>query len=69
MIAAFVVGPTAFGPCGPVSSAVYAIASSSLIALAVVSLFTGFKVAFLPFKLCPVIFGISAVLIAWGAWM
>jgi hypothetical protein len=32
-------------------------------------LFTGFKVSFLPFRLCPVIFGFSAALIAWGAWL
>jgi hypothetical protein len=38
-----------------------------LVVLAVVSLFTGFKVAFLPFRLCPVIFGVSAALIVWGA--
>jgi hypothetical protein len=36
--------------------------------LAVVSLFTGFRIAFLPFRLCPFIFGAAAALIAWGAW-
>lgn len=60
---------TAIQPDAAVSLAVYAVAIGTLIVLSVVSLFTGFKVAFLPFKLCPVIFGISAVLIGWGGWL
>jgi hypothetical protein len=67
--AAFVAAATVIEPRAAVSSAVYAVAVGTLVALAVVSLFTGFKVAFLPFKLCPVIFGVSAALIAWGAWL
>ena len=67
--AAFVVATTAIQPDAAVSSAVYAVATGTLVALAVVSLFTGFKVAFLPFRLCPVIFGVSAALISWGAWL
>ena len=59
---------TATGPDTAVSSAVFAVAIGTLIALALVSLFTGFKVEFLPFRLCPLIFGLSAVLIAAGAW-
>jgi len=66
--AAFVAAATAVEPGAAVSSAVYAVAIGTLVVLAVVSLFTGFKVAFLPFRLCPVIFGVSAALIAWGAW-
>jgi hypothetical protein len=66
--AAFVASATAVDPGAAVSSAVYAVALGTLVVLAVVSLFTGFKVAFLPFRLCPVIFGVSAALIAWGAW-
>ena len=65
----FVAAATAIQPDAAVSSAVYAVAIGTLIALSVVSLFTGFKVAFLPFKLCPVIFGLSACLIVWGAWL
>ena len=56
-------------PQAPVSSAVYAVAIGTLVVLAVVSLFTGFKVAFLPYRLCPVIFCLSAALIACGAWL
>lgn len=29
---------------------------------------TGFRIAFLPFRLCPFVFGLSAASIAWGAW-
>jgi hypothetical protein len=67
--AAFVAAATAVDPGAAVSSAVYSVAIGTLVVLAVVSLFTGFKVAFLPFRLCPVIFGVSAALIAWGAWL
>jgi len=37
-----------------------------LVALSIVSFFTGFKVKFLPYKLCPVIFLTSAILILLG---
>jgi hypothetical protein len=67
-IAAFVAVTTAIDAGAAVSSAVYAIAIVTLIVLAVVSLFTGFRIAFLPFRLCPFIFGAAAALIAWGAW-
>ena len=67
--AAFVAVATAVDPGAAVSSAVYAVAIGTLVVLAVVSLFTGFKVDFLPFRLCPVIFSVSAALIAWGAWL
>ena len=67
--AAFVAAATAIQPEAPVSSAIYMVAIGTLVVLAVVSLFTGFKVAFLPFRLCPFIFGISAALITWGAWL
>jgi hypothetical protein len=67
--AGFVAAATAVDPGAAVSSAMYAVALGTLVVLAAVSLFTGFKVAFLPFRLCPVIFGVSAALIAWGAWL
>ena len=50
----------------PASQAVYISSAVVLLVLAVVSFLTGFKVAFVPFKLCPVIFIISAVLFAIG---
>lgn len=57
---------TIIDPQNPVSTAVYFLSSSGLIVLALVSLFTGFKVKFLPFRLCPFIFTASAVLILIG---
>ena len=49
-----------------VSTAVYLISVIMLLVMAVLSLFTGFKISFLPFKLCPIIFTTSAVLILIG---
>lgn len=66
--AAFVAVAAAIQPQALVSSAVYVVAICTLVLLAVVSLFTGFKIAFLPFRLCPFIFTVSAGMIAWGAW-
>jgi len=66
--AAFVAAVTAVDPRSAAACAVYGVAIATTIALAVVSLFTGFRIAFLPFRLCPVLFSLSAVLIAWGAW-
>jgi hypothetical protein len=45
---------------------VFLASTGILIVLAVVSLFTGFKVNFLPYKLCPVLFTTSAILILAG---
>lgn len=58
---------TVIDPASIVSKAVYLVSALALIVLASVSLFTGFKVNFLPFKLCPVIFTVSAVLILLGS--
>ncbi len=51
-------------PASSVSLTVYWASAGFLVSMAVVSLFTGFKVAFLAFKLCPFIFTGSAILIA-----
>jgi len=51
----------------PVAGVVYYSSAAALIVLAFVSLATGFKVSFLPYKLCPFIFGLSALLIILGA--
>ena len=67
--AAFVVAATATNTAATTSTVVYMVATTTLLVLAVVSLFTGFRVAFLPFRLCPFIFGLSALLIALGAWL
>ena len=68
-LAALVAVVTVLDATTSVSSAVYALAIATLVVLALVSLFTGFRVAFLPFRLCPFIFGLSAILIALGAWL
>lgn len=57
---------TTIDPVSVVSKAVYAVSAVGLIVLAIVSLLTGFRVKMLPFKLCPVIFTASALLILIG---
>ncbi len=57
---------TAIGHTSSISLVFYLSSGVILIVLAVVSFFTGFKISFLPFKLCPVIFITSAVLIILG---
>ena len=65
-VGAFVVVVTAIDHTSKEARAVYAVAIAALLALAVVSTFTGFRIRFLPFRLCPVIFTTAAVLIAIG---
>ncbi|MBY9016523.1 MAG: hypothetical protein KGD68_12585 [Candidatus Lokiarchaeota archaeon] len=52
-----------------VSQYVFLFCSVFLFSLAILSLFTGAKVNFIPFKLCPVIFTISGVLILIGTYL
>jgi hypothetical protein len=68
-LAALVVAVTEVDAVASAASAAYAVAIGTLVVLAGVSLLTGFRVAFLPFRLCPFIFGLSAALIALGAWL
>jgi hypothetical protein len=49
-----------------VSKVVFILSTFVLLTLAIVSLFTGFRVKFFPFKLCPLIFTVSALLILFG---
>lgn len=51
---------------GP-SIAVYILSSLMLVSMSLISFFTGFKIKFIPFKLCPLIFLGSAVLITLGS--
>ncbi len=46
--------------------AVYVLSAIMLVAMAVLSLLTGFRIDFLPFRLCPFIFGLSALLLLVG---
>lgn len=61
-----VIGLTVIGKQGEVTSFMYYFSAGGLIVLAVVSVFTGFKVNFFPFKMCPFLFTISALLIILG---
>ena len=67
--ATFVAVATAIQPEAAVTSAIYAVAVATLVVLAIVSLFTGFRIAFLPFRLCPFVLGAAAAMIAGGAWL
>ena len=53
----------------PISRLVYWLSFAVLNVLSVVSIFTGFKVDFLPFKLCPFIFTSSSILIILGGYI
>ncbi len=57
---------TIIGRHDPVSRMVYLVLFFFLNALSIISLFTGFKVSLPPFKLCPVIFTGSSLLIMTG---
>ena len=57
---------TAVDAASGVSRSVYVVAAIGLLVFATVSLFTGFRVRFLPFRLCPFIFTASAALILLG---
>ena len=45
---------------------VYIASPCFLFSMAILSFFTGFRVYFLPYKLCPLIFSISGILILFG---
>ena len=57
---------TILDPTSTISIAIYIVSSCFLVILAIVSLFTGFRIDFIPFRLCPIIFTSSAVLISLG---
>ena len=65
-ISAVVFAVTLIDHTSTVSQAVYWLAIVALNALSVISLFTGFKINFLPYKLCPVFFTSSSMLILLG---
>jgi len=52
-----------------VKNAVYILIFIMLIQMAVLSLITAFKIDFLPYKLCPLIFTVSGLLILQGAFL
>ena len=63
---ALIVVVTMMDPLNIVSMATYIVSSCFLIMMAIVSIFTGFKINFLPFRLCPLIFTLSAILVSVG---
>lgn len=48
---------------------VYTVSALMLFSMAVLSLFTGFNIDFLPFRLCPLLFTVSGILILQGAFI
>lgn len=60
---------TVAGPTGTSARVVYVLVAVMLNALSAISLATGFRVSFLPFKLCPVIFTGASILIVLGAFL
>ncbi len=65
-IGVIVIGVTIIDHIAKVSTFIYLASVIVLLLLAVISLFTGFKVNFLPFKLCPFLFSFSAILVLLG---
>ena len=60
---------TLVDPISMVARTVYWLAIIMLNALSIISLFTGFKVNFLPYRLCPIIFTGSSILILLGMYL
>jgi len=65
-IGVLVAAVTAVDPASLVARTVYWLAIVMLVVLSIISLFTGFKINFLPYRLCPIIFTGSAILIFLG---
>jgi len=65
-IGVVVAGVSIIEPINNVSAFIYISSAVMLFILAIISIFTGFKINFLPFKLCPLLFSISAILILLG---
>jgi hypothetical protein len=60
---------TIVDPASLVARTVYWLAIIMLNTLSIISLFTGFKVNFLPYRLCPIIFTGSSILILLGMYL
>jgi hypothetical protein len=68
-IAAIVFSATYIDYTSAISRTIYWISFVMLNTLSTISLLTGFKVNFLPFKLCPIIFTTSSILILLGSYV
>lgn len=58
---------TRIDPQSAIARTVQVSSAAMLLVLAVISAFTGFRIAFLPFRICPFLFTTSALLILAGA--
>ena len=65
-IGIIVIGTTVIGLINKLSYFIYLSSVFGLFIFAIVSLYTGYKVNYLPFKLCPFLFSLSAILIILG---
>jgi hypothetical protein len=65
-IGALTAAMTLVDPVSLVAHTVYWLVIGMLVVLSIISLFTGFKINFLPYRLCPIIFTGSAILIFLG---
>jgi hypothetical protein len=65
-IGALVATITFVSSTNEVSFYVYCLSAVVLFSLAVVSFFTGYKVKFLPFRMCPFVVSMSGVLVSLG---
>ena len=68
-IGILVLSVTIIDPGHAISKTVYWLSFIMLNTLAFVSLLTGFRIRILPFKLCPVIFAVSSLLILLGGYL
>ncbi len=68
-IGAIVASVTYIDYTSVISKTIYWISFGMLNTFSIVSLLTGFKISFLPFKLCPVIFTVSSILILLGSYI
>ena len=68
-IGAIVITVTFIDRTSVISRTIYWICFIMLNVLSVVSLMTGFKIRFLPFKLCPLIFTTASILILLGSYL
>ena len=68
-IGALTAAVTLIDPSSLLARAVYWLTIIMLNALSIISLFTGFRVNFLPYRLCPIIFTGSSILILLGMYV
>jgi len=57
---------TYLDPVGKVSFAAYSLSAGVIFILAIVSFFSGFKIKFLPFRMCPFVLSASGLLVVVG---